>query len=398
MSNDYLSVTVLTGYIKNIIDSEELLHNIKLVGEVSGIRCSGPHAYFDLKDQNAQIACCCFGYARTYLPKSGESVVLNGSLDFYQKGGKITFIAKTIQPLGKGLLALQLEELKAKLLKAGYFDESHKKDIPRFPEKVCVITAKTGAVIRDIVSTVRKRNQLLNIDVIDVKVQGENSANSIINALDFADKLGYDAIIIARGGGSQEDLMPFNDEKLVYKIYDAVTPIISAVGHETDFTLCDFVADKRVPTPTAAGQLVGYDVAELKANVIKMTDRYLVAMRDKLDRSTVQLAQSVRQLVSGNNIAYTVNKAKVESLSQSMIYAIDSKLNTSENAVKQLVAKLDANNPTRILSQGYARVYDESGHHADIESVVKGDNITVLMTGGRVSAVVDEVKREKEGI
>lgn len=395
MSKDFISVSVLTGYLKNIIDSEELLHNIALAGEVSGIRCSGAHAYFTLKDANSQIECACFGYARTYLPKSGESVILNGSVDFYVKGGKMTFVARTIQPLGQGLLAMQLEQLKKKLTAEGYFDEAHKKAIPQYCSKVCVLTAKTGAVIRDIISTCRKKNGLLDIDVFDVKVQGEGAALSVIDALKSVDSHGYDVIIIARGGGSMEDLSAFNDEKLVYAIFAANTPIISAVGHETDFTLCDFVADLRVPTPTAAAEKVAYDVPALLKKFCEYSDKFKNTLLNKVNNQSSRLAACVKGLGGGINLKCVQSQNKVEMLLKSMIVGYEKKDNAARQRVQNLIIKIDANNPTKILGAGYFKLYDESGIQTGIEKMNVGERVTLYGIGGRAKACVEEIIKEE---
>lgn len=395
MSKDFISVSVLTGYLKNIIDSEELLHNIALAGEVSGIRCSGAHAYFTLKDANSQIECACFGYARTYLPKSGESVILNGSVDFYVKGGKMTFVARTIQPLGQGLLAMQLEQLKKKLTAEGYFDEAHKKAIPQYCSKVCVLTAKTGAVIRDIISTCRKKNGLLDIDVFDVKVQGEGAALSVIDALKSVDSHGYDVIIIARGGGSMEDLSAFNDEKLVYAIFAANTPIISAVGHETDFTLCDFVADLRVPTPTAAAEKVAYDVPALLKKFCEYSDKFKNTLLNKVNNQSARLAACVKGLGGGINLKCVQSQNKVEMLLKSMIVGYEKKDNAARQRVQNLIIKIDANNPTKILGAGYFKLYDESGIQTGIEKMNVGERVTLYGSGGRAKACVEEIIKEE---
>ncbi len=393
--SDYISVSLLTGYIKNILGAEELLHDIKLVGEVSGIRCSGPHAYFTLKDENAQIQCNCFSYAKTYLPKGGESVCLYGSVDFYPPGGKLSFNCKKIEPLGQGLLAIKLQELKNKLEKAGYFDERHKKPIPKYPSKVVVLTAKTGAVIRDIVTTIRRKNSILDINVVDVKVQGQFAEDSIISALDLVDGLGYDAIIIARGGGSMEDLMPFNSERLVYKIFDCKTPVISAVGHETDFTLCDFVADIRVPTPTASGELVGYDVLELQNTLKEYCNIFKTELQNRVANAESQLVNTVKFITSGLNLKIAANEGKVKQIASSLGNIFKLKSLECENNIKHIMARIDANNPMRILGQGYSKMYGSDGLPADIESVKVGEDITILTNGGKIEAGVKKVIKIK---
>lgn len=394
--SDFVSVSLLTGYIKNIIAAEDILHDIKLVGEVSGLRCSGPHAYFTLKDEGAQIQCNCFSYAKTYLPKNGESVCLIGSVDFYPPGGKLSFNARKIEPLGQGLLALQLEALKKKLATSGYFDDSHKKPIPRFPNKVCVLTAKTGAVIRDIVTTIRKKNQILNIDVVDVKVQGQFAENTIIEALDLVDGLGYDVIIIARGGGSMEDLMPFNSERLVYKIFDCKTPIISAVGHETDFTLCDFVADIRVATPTASGELVGYDVQKLKVDLLAMCDYLKQQLNARMQNAEASLVSSTKSVIGGLNLKIATNEGKVKQIASNLANLFKLKSVECEHSIKNTMARIDANNPIRILGQGYSKLYASNGLPTDIDSVSVGDEVTILTKGGKIGANVNSVNKIKE--
>jgi exodeoxyribonuclease VII large subunit len=253
-----LSVLQLNTFILRIIEKEGLLHNINVYGEISAI--SGAHAYFTLKDKDAQISCVCFNARKTYVPSAeGESVIIQGSIDYYVKGGKLSLNVNTIQPVGKGLLHIKLEQLKLKLQAEGLFAAEHKKPIPRFAKRVAVVTSVSGAVIRDIITTVRKKNSIIDIDVFDVRVQGDTASSDIIRGLTAVDNLAYDCIILARGGGSLEDLMPFNDERLARVIYALNTPIVSAVGHETDFSISDFVADARAATPTAAAELVAYD-------------------------------------------------------------------------------------------------------------------------------------------
>lgn len=394
MSNNFITVTMLNGYIRNIITCEEMLRNIQLVGEISGYKTSGVHAYFTLKDDNAQIDCTCFKYVKTYQPKSGESVILKGSVSFYEKGGKLSFNVDTITPLGQGALALQLEERKKRLLAQGFFAEEHKKVIPKFPKKICVLTAKTGAVIHDIITTIRKKNKIIDISLFDVKVQGIEASNSIIEGIRTVDSMGYDTIIIARGGGSFEDLMPFNDEKLVYAIYEAKTPIISAVGHDTDFTLCDFVADLRVPTPTASGETVGYDVEVLKTVFNEYVMKFSAIFEKKLDYNKVQLDSTVKALNAAFNIKYLAETAKIEAAMKSINYAFDTKLAEKRSQLELLINKLDGNNPTKILNQGYYKLYDDKGISAEISRIAIADKITVFGKGGRLTAEVLSVIKE----
>ena len=393
MSDKYLKVSTVAGYIKGCLHSEDMLQNIQVVGEVSGIRTSGRHAYFTIKDDEASIDCSYFNYSGKYLPKNGESIIIVGSVDFYEKSGRLSIIVRKAENAGQGLLALRLEELKKRLESQGYFDIRHKKEIPLYPKNVCVVTSKSGAVIRDIVTTVRKKNNILDIYVYDVKVQGENCASSVIEALSIVDKLGFDVIIIARGGGSMEDLMPFNSEELVYKIFECKTPIISAVGHETDFTLCDFVADRRVPTPTASGELVGYDVSKIIDNIIDRLNMLKRLATFKLDSATSSLNNKMLKLKSECMEILLSSENKIKNNAIKMTNCLNGKYNDSKNKVLNILALLDANNPARILKQGYSKLYDESGHAIDIEGLEIGDRVTILDSHGRANATIESISK-----
>ena len=305
-----ISVTEINLTIKACMDSP-IFKGLFVFGEVSGFKFSGPHAYFTLKDKDSQISCVCFNAKRTYSPKDGEGVIVKGSIDYYVKGGRLSLQVTDIEPAGMGALALEFEKLKAKLASEGLFDEAHKKPIPQYVKNVLVVTSKTGAVIRDIVTTVRRKNPIINIVVRDVRVQGEGAGHEIAKILPLVDELGYDVIIIARGGGSLEDLAPFYDEELVRAVYAMNTPVVSAIGHETDFSLCDFVADARAATPTAAGELVAFDyytmidnlkdaMASLKRNAVR-----------KFEMATTKTQLVCRTLLSQASDFYTGRAYKV---------------------------------------------------------------------------------------
>lgn len=391
MKQDWISVTVLCSYVHNIFIAEELLHNISVCGEVSGIKISRGHAYFTLKDSNAQISCCCFNCAKTYVPKDGESVIVKGSMDFYEKGGRLSLNADSIVPYGAGLIALQLEQLKARLTEQGYFDSEHKKSIKKFCNNVCVLTSTSGAVIRDIITTVRRLNNVIDITVYGVQVQGALCAQSIIKALGIVDELGFDAIIIARGGGSAEDLMPFNDENLVKKIYACKTPIISAVGHETDYTFCDLVADCRAATPTAAAQLIAYDVEELKEYLSQFGETMISKLSGKTEYSKEKLIRLTSQLCSK---AQAVNRDANYRLSENirgLFAAWERKSERCKNAVNQYLTRLSAVNPAQVLQRGFFGVSKDGNKLTGVSSLQKGDNITVMSHDGEAVAVVDKV-------
>ena len=385
----YLSVTVLNTYIKNIFCAEEMLHDIQLCGEVSGIRVSGGNAFFTLKDENAAIQCNCFGVKNTYVPKDGETVILFGSVDYWQKAGKLSFNALRITPLGEGALALKLEMLKNRLREEGYFDEGHKKPIPKFPARVCVITSSSGAVIRDIVKTCRAKNTCIDICVYDVRVQGENCDKEICAAIRNVDSMGFDTVIIARGGGSAQDLMPFNSEELVKCIYAMKTPVISAVGHETDYSLCDFAADERAATPTAAAHRIAYDIKEMCIYI----DSLINLMSQRLNRSLNDFSKGIynaintMKLVAGRYIDSA--NAKLESRRYELISNMNAIVSDRQARCIKASAMLSAVNPARIMEKGYFYINGENGSLLkSIAQVLKEKDIMINGADGSVGASI----------
>ena len=393
---DSLSVSQLAGYIRNVIGGQEALRNVTVYGEVSGFKYSGAHAYFRLKDQDATLECSLFNAKRTYNPtKEGESVLVSGSVDFYAKSGKLSLIVSTMQPVGVGKLHMLLEALKAKLKAEGLFDPAHKQAIPAFCRKVVVVTSKTGAVIRDIVRTVRNKNDVIDIVVYDVRVQGETAAADMCRALRLVDDLGFDCIILARGGGSLEDLMPFNDEALARVIYDLKTPIISAVGHETDFSISDFVADARAATPTAAAEMVAYDVQAMREEIV-----------DQMARSYRRIAERYGYIESRYQALNNQMEAKavrridraedgVKTLLRRMGTAEDKAIREKEVVLNQFIQALSRANPTKLLQNGYTKL-TKDGRGADYDTVERGDTVNVVgYKGTLVCQVTDKIPHKE---
>ncbi|MEG2413744.1 MAG: exodeoxyribonuclease VII large subunit [Clostridia bacterium] len=387
-----LNVSVLNNYIHNVFVAEDLLRNIQVCGEVSGWKIAGGNAFFTLKDENAQISCVAFGASKSYCPRDGESVILRGSVDYYAKAGRISFNVSAIQPLGAGLLALQFEKLKAKLLEKGYFSDEHKKEIPQFCKNVGVITSTTGAVIKDIITTVRKTNKSINLFVYNVKVQGETSAKEIVDALDIMDKLGYDAIIIARGGGSVEDLLPFNNENLVYKIFDCATPIISAVGHETDFTLCDLVSDVRCPTPTASGQLVAYDEKELATRILTIRDKLRKQLARDMQACQSKLDMQKSKIKSAFYKYYSKNSTKIELIKNKISNGYQNLLLNKKNILQQSMITLETCNPIAVMTRGFWIVEKDNFVIAKTQNLKENDKVVLIAVDGKVSATVNNVE------
>lgn len=406
------SVSDICLNIKQCFNSP-IFQYIEVYGEVSGFKYSGAHAYFTVKDKNAALQCVCFNAASKYNPKDGESVLLKGSLDFYVKGGRLSFQVYSITPLGKGLLFLEFEKLKKKLQDEGLFAEEHKKPIPKFPKNVLVVTSKTGAVIRDIVRTVRLKNPIIDIVVKDVRVQGESAAHEISEALKRVDILGYDVVIIARGGGSLEDLAPFYDEELVRTVYAMNTPVISAVGHETDVSLCDFVADKRAATPTAAGELVAYDyykmlddvkyyAGKLENETLKnfsranarvqicfqklknfATNEYQRKLR-RVERAVLNAKSLVLKKIDGG-------KNRVLTLDSRMKTAAENRVNLCSVRAEKATDALDKLSPVNTLKRGYFRLQAGDKTVQSVANFKAGDRFTAHGSDGFLTATVDSV-------
>lgn len=394
MNNNIISVTVLNNVINMIFKAEEHLHDIQVAGEISGFKIFKGHGYFTLKDEKCQISCTCFNCAKTYQPKDGESVILKGSVDYYAVGGKLNFNVDSITPVGQGLLALKLKMLRDRLYQEGYFDEAHKKPIPAYSSNVCVVTSFNGAVIKDIKRTIRRKNDLINIYIKDVKVQGKDAHKDIIDALEKVDNMGFDVIIIARGGGSFEELMPFNEESLVKAIYACKTPVISAVGHESDTTLCDEVADYRAATPTAAAEHVAYDVNELKEYTEYCKTRIKTLVLKHIQTSETDLKTKMSLLLSGIKLAYNTNLNKIESIAKSLNVNMQRIYLLNQHRLESLMTKLDAFNPLNVLKKGYWYVSKDDKAVTSTAQLNVGDVVYMRTDDGQVKAGVLEVKNE----
>ena len=385
-----ISVTEVNLSIKACTDSP-IFKGLLVFGEVSGYKMSGPHAYFTLKDKQSQISCVCFYAAKTYQPKDGESVIVKGSVDYYVKGGRLSLQVTSMEPAGMGVLALEFEKLKAKLTAEGLFDESHKKPIPEFVKNVLVVTSKTGAVIRDIVTTVRRKNPIINIVVKDVRVQGEGAGHEIAKILPLVDRLGYDVIVIARGGGSLEDLAPFYDEELVRAVYAMDTPVVSAVGHETDFSLCDFVADARAATPTAAGELIAFDyyamIEDLKNSMASLKRN---AVR-KFETATTKTQLACKSLLSQASDFYKGRAYKVTRLIDRAKNAVTLKAELADAKASKLVDALDNLSPLKILKRGYFRLEKGDATVSGVAGLKVGDKLKATGSDGYVTATIDSV-------
>ncbi len=388
MSN-LITVSQFNKYVHDIFVAEEILQNIEVYGEVSGLKMSNGSAYFNIKDADALLSCVKFGLTSIdYLPKEGEMVIVRGSPNYYIKGGRFSFNVSKISPYGQGLLYQQFIELKNKLEKLGYFDTSRKKPLPSIIRRVGVVSSETGAVIHDIIDITRRRNRMLDIVLFPAKVQGVGAEDTIVNGIKALDTTNVDVIIVARGGGSLEDLSCFNTEKVAMAIYEAQKPVISAVGHETDFTIADFVADVRAPTPSAAAELVSSDIGsttnELRSLVLRMQhtlSNYFANLYNNMDNQTLLLQKLANQFITNNLQNLQVVSSKFVRLSNAHYNNIFANFDT-------LTAKLNALNPVQILRNGYANVTKGNKTITDASNVNVGDEININLYKGKLNCKV----------
>lgn len=370
------SVTEINRIIKNIIDNEVVLEDIVVTGELSSFSVTRNIAYFTLKDNENLLTCVQFACKNEF--KVGDMVQCRGNVKYYPKGGKLTFNALSIELSGQGELYQKFIELKEKLQKEGLFCEENKIPIPRFIKSIGVVTSKTGAVLQDIKNVTSRRNPNLDIYVYDAQVQGRFAVSDVIQGITYFDNLSdVDVIIVARGGGSLEDLMPFNDEELARIAFICNKPIISAVGHETDFSILDFVADLRAPTPSAAAELVTFDQLELKRYIKELSS----SIRNSLENQYYDLNSRVNFLINDvdRNITSTINDQILNINNQLNIcdFNINKKLDDSRYGIDICINTLNKLNPARLLMSGYSYVTHQN-QVIDEKNTNIGDEIEIL--------------------
>ena len=387
-SKDYLTVEELNYYITHIFNEEELLHNVPVVGEVSGCSLVGGHCYFVLKDKSAQIRVVFYNCPVQSAPKNGDQVLVRGKVDYYSKGGQINVKAYQITPFGKGILYEQLEKLRKKLEEEGLFREEHKKDIPTRPKRVAVITSVQGAAIQDFLTTSLRKNTVTDISVIDVRVQGEYCVSDVLTALTNADEYGYDVIVLARGGGSFEDLYPFNDENMVRTIYNMKTPVISAIGHETDYTLCDYVADFRAITPTAAAEKVAFDASIMKNEILDLAEQIGDIANDILD-SRKKIIENIAQNIKNKaNFLFQSQNEKIISLAKLINIYTNHCFDEKTKEFLSITTRLDDLNPTKLLKSGYFRIVKQNKDIHSSKEININDEISIIGDKEKITAIV----------
>lgn len=403
MQSFALTVKQLNTYVKSLIEGDTHLASVMVTGEISNFKnhyASG-HFYFTLKDKDASIRCVMFranAMRVSFVPEDGVAVFLRGRVSLYEKDGQYQFYAEEMQPVGLGNISLQFEQIKRKLESEGLFDAEHKRPLPRFPENIAVVTSETGAAVQDIISILGRRYPVCRVILCPVAVQGEAAVPEMILALDKLYLLDTpDLIIIGRGGGSVEDLWPFNSEELARKIYESPVPVISAVGHETDFTICDFVADLRAPTPSAAAELAVPDISELKAKISTLCKRMANALTNDYNYNKIRLERLLNTNVFKRPVEALVYNLSEEadSLFERLCGAVKKHIEESENKFENLAIKLDALSPLKVLSRGYSVTEKDGRVVFSAKQLNVGDTVTLRFADDRAVCRVLESQNEE---
>ena len=392
--NMAVSVTELNRYIKEKIAGDEALSNIIVKGEISNFKnhYTG-HMYFTLKDENSLIKCIMFKtYAQqlNFMPKDGMKVFVLGGVSVFERDGIYQIYVKAMQEDGIGALYRKYEELKKDLETKGLFAQEHKQKIPKMPKVIGVLTSQTGSVIRDIINVSTRRNPNVYIRLLPVPVQGEDAAPKIVKGIKKMNEENLaDVLILARGGGSLEDLWPFNEEEVAYAIYESKIPIISAVGHETDFTIADFVADLRAPTPSAAAELAVPDIYEITQKIASFQNRLRLSLNKKLEIMKLRYEKCMSSAVFKDPTRMISDYyLKVDSQIKRLEKVIENKKQTEKERYVKLVSKLDALSPLKTLTRGYSIIESDNKIVKSVNDLHKGQNIEIRLVDGKKEAQV----------
>ncbi|SDC02780.1 MULTISPECIES: exodeoxyribonuclease VII large subunit [unclassified Candidatus Frackibacter] len=403
MQQKVITVTELTKYIKDKLENDELLSNLLIAGEISNFHHHGSgHMYFTLKDKKTQINSVMFKSANQRLqfePEDGMKILATGYVSLYEPRGQYQLYVQSLQPDGIGALHIAFEQLKERLQKEGLFEEEHKQELPKLPQKIGVITSPTGAAVRDILSVIKRRFSGVSILIAPATVQGERAVPTLVDALERLNaREDIDVIIIGRGGGSLEDLWAFNEEELARAIFNSNTPVISAVGHETDYTISDFVADLRAPTPSAAAELVISNQEELARYLNRLNNNLKQSMKQKLKnlRNKVNNLTQRRVLLEPKRQLQD-SQQRVDELEARLINKIQSRLDYLQEKFQTQAGKLDSMSPLKVLRRGYSycqKVGQDQGI-TSVNEVDPGEELEMVLSDGKIKSRVLSIDNEQ---
>lgn len=394
-----ITVSQLNIYLKSVFEELPILQNIYITGEISNFKhyYQSGHMYFTLKDATSQIKCVMFSndnYKLKFIPENGMNVLCFGQVGVYERDGAYQLYVRDMQPKGVGELTVAYEQLKLKLENEDLFNEDNKKPIPKFPSRIGVATSNVGAAVEDIKNIISRRYPLCEIFIKSTVVQGENAPDSIVNSIKYLDDMKLDVIIVGRGGGSLEDLWAFNTEKVARAVYKCRTPVISAVGHETDYTICDFVADKRASTPSAAAELCVPDIKYEydRINNVKGSLDLLINRRVEGERARLNAIKNSLALSNTSNLIDKMQD-RIDNYNYQMSISINNALITKQNEIKKYASMLNALSPLAILSRGYSIVSNKDSVVSSINDVDIDDSVVIRLNDGNVSARIIEVNK-----
>lgn len=396
-----VKVSQLNGYIKRILQTDPLLGNVSVVGEVSNLKFhSSGHVYFSMKDESSVLNC--------FLPSErvkdlhyqlseGMEITASGYIYLYERGGRYSLNIRDIEVAGLGNLSLAFEELKKRLEAEGLFDEKHKKDIPFFPKKIAVVTSETGAAVRDILKIIKGKNNYVDVLICPVLVQGPAAAGEIAEAISRINEElpEVDTMIVGRGGGAMEDLWAFNEEIVARSIFASKIPVISAVGHETDFTISDFVADRRAETPTAAAHMAVPDIRELKAYVLDLKERLRLSLDSCLRYKETQLAAlDLTAFRRDLESRIVMEQMAIDNIKAENLHHMIARIEDYQNRIDLQMASLQERNPMVIMGRGYAAITNKEGVLVgSIDQLRDQEDVTLVLKDGQADCTVNQIRR-----
>lgn len=401
MSKNVYSVSQVNKHVEGMFKDDFMLSDLNITGEVSNCKYNHTgHIYFTLKDESSSISCVMFAGNRIkglhFQMKDGDQVLIHGYVGVYSVTGQYQVYARTIEQAGKGDLYQQFEKLKQELAESGMFDEMYKRPIPTFATKIGVVTAPTGAAIHDIIRVSKSRNPYVEITLFPAQVQGEGAAQTIAQGIETLDALGLDVIIVGRGGGSIEDLWAFNELVVAKAIFNAQTPIISAVGHEVDFTIADFVADKRAATPTHAAELANFVYDDFAMSLQRLSDRINQSLDNKFSDYGRRLEMYKLKLASlspANQLK--LEEEKLSNIKVMLDKEMNQALEKAQSQLKILAGRLDGLSPAKRLSAGFGYVTDKDNKRIDsVSQLSVGAGITVRMADGTINGTVTDISKD----
>ncbi len=399
MSQAVISVSQLNRYVHSLLNGDSKLKSLFLSGEISNLKINSfsGHIYFTLKDDEAAVKAVMFKWAAAhlkFLPQDGMKIICRCDVTMYEKDGIYQINVSDMQPDGAGSIAVAFEQLKAKLEAEGLFDSAKKQPLPQFPKKIAVITSDTGAAVKDMISVISRRWPIATILMCPTSVQGDEAAYRLSKMIISVNKsTDADVIIIGRGGGSAEDLWCFNDETLARTVFASKIPVVSAVGHETDFTICDFVADLRAPTPSAAAELVVPDIETVYNTISVLNNRTENALVSMFKSNENKLNSLLDRPILKNKQAFTENLAlKLDNIYSRFSLAFDKKVSLANQNLAVYISKLDTLNPANILLRGFSITEKNGKAVKSVNELSKGDSVNVKLSDGYAECIVNDIK------